>query len=120
MNVRPRDGGFARPIAIVVAWLAIVIVASLFAQRLASGLRGGTDPIAGSSSEHVTKEVERAFGEGTLYQYLLVVSGPKLVPGDPRLAQAGARLAHTIGRMKLVRSVDTPWNSPRPELFGQN
>jgi len=107
----------AHPAAILVAWLLIVAVAGLFAARLAGVLRGGTDPIAGSSSEHVTHEVERAFGEGSLYQYLLVLSGRDFGADDPRIVAGASRLAETIGRLPLVRSVETPWNAPRPELL---
>ena len=102
---------------ILIAWLLIVAVAGVFASRLAGVLRGGTDPIAGSSSEHVTHEVERAFGEGTLYQYLLVLSGRDFGADDPRIVASAARLAESIGRLPLVRSVETPWNTPRPELI---
>ena len=109
-----------RPLLWVVLWLVIVAVAGLYASRLSGVLRGGTDPIQGSSSEHVTHEMERAFGEGALYQYLLVVSAPKLEGSDPTLEQASARLAEAIGKLDLVRSVDTPWNPSRPELFGDD
>jgi RND superfamily putative drug exporter len=110
-----------RPRVWIALWLLIVIGAGFFASRLAGVLRGGTDPIAGSSSEHVTKEMERAFGEGTLYQYIVVVSAPpSFSPRDHRLAQAGTRLAQSIGKLDLVRSVDTPWTSMRPELFSND
>jgi len=109
-----------KPLAVIVVWLLLVAGAGAFASRLGGVLRGGTDPIAGSASEHVTKEVERTFGQGSLYQYLLVLSGPHLKAGDPRLAQAGARLTHTIGKLPMVRLVETPWNTVRPELYGLN
>ena len=101
------------------AWIAIVAVAGIFSSRLSHVLRGGTDPIAGSASEHVTKEVERAFGEGSLYQYLIVLSAPDIGIGDARFSAAAARLTEAIGVLPQVRSVETPWNAPRPELFGR-
>ena len=109
-----------RPRIWIAVWLLIIVAAGFFASRLAGVLRGGTDPIAGSSSEHVTHEMERAFGEGALYQYLVVLSAPSFSPGDDRVAQAGTRLAQSIGKLDLVRSVDTPWNSIRPELFSND
>ena len=110
-----------RPMVWIVTWVAVVAVVGSFASRLAGVLRGGTDPIQGSSSEHVTHEMERAFGEGALYQYLVVLSAPPgFAPGDDRLAQAGTRLAQSISGLDLVRSVDTPWTSLRPELLSDD
>ena len=128
---RPRDGrsrlqapSFVtrlvhRPLMVLTAWIAIVVLAGTFSSRLAHVLRGGTDPIAGSASEHVTLEVERAFGEGSLYQYLIVLSAPDVGIGDQRFRDAAARLTEALGMLPLVRSVETPWNTPRPELFGR-
>ena len=110
-----------RPMVWIVTWVVVVAVVGSFASRLAGVLRGGTDPIPGSSSEHVTHEMERAFGEGALYQYLVVLSAPPgFAPGDDRLAQAGTRLAQSISGLDLVRSVDTPWTSLRPELLSDD
>lgn len=110
----------ARPVFIVVTWALIAALTGAVATGLSDVLRGGTDPIAGSSSDHVTREIERTFGEGTLYQYLIVLSSRDVVVDDPRFVEAAARLAATIGRLSVVRLVETPWNTPRPELFGRN
>jgi RND superfamily putative drug exporter len=110
----------ARPGFVVAAWMLITVLAGAVASGLSDVLRGGTDPIAGSSSEHVTREVERVFGEGTLYQYLLVLSSHEIGVDDPRFVDVATRLAASIGRLPVVRAVETPWNAPRPELLGRN
>jgi RND superfamily putative drug exporter len=108
-----------RPLVVLTFWIAIVALSGIFSSQLSRVLRGGTDPIAGSPSEHVTLEVEREFGEGSLYQYLIVLSAPDIGIGDARFSAAAARLVEAIGMAPLVRTVETPWNSPRPELFGR-
>jgi RND superfamily putative drug exporter len=108
-----------QPVAVLTAWIAIVAVAGILSSRLPRVVRGGTDPIAGSASEHVAREVARAFGEGSLSPWLIVLSAPDIGIGDARFAGAAARLTEAIGMLSLVRSVETPWNAPRPELFGR-
>ncbi|TMQ74031.1 MAG: MMPL family transporter [Candidatus Eisenbacteria bacterium] len=110
----------AHPAIVLVAWVVIAVLAGIVAARLPAVLRGGTDPIAGSPSEHVERELVRAFGEGAFYQYLLVLSSPDLSAGDPRFSVAARRLSGEVGRLAVVRSVETPWNSSRPELIGRS
>ena len=110
----------ARPAAVLGCWLVIAVVAGAAAGRLPAVLRGGTDPIAGSPSERVERELVRAFGEGAFYQHLLVLSSRDLSAGDPRFSAAAKRLTDEIARLAVVRSVETPWNSTRPELIGRD
>jgi RND superfamily putative drug exporter len=110
----------ARPVVVLGAWIVIAVVTGVAASRLPAVLRGGTDPIAGSPSEHVERELVRAFGEGAFYQYLLVLSSHDLSAGDPRFSVAARRVSDAVGALAVVRSVETPWNSSRPELVGRD
>ena len=107
-----------RPAVVLAVWAAIAVLASAAASRLPAVLRGGTDPISGSPSERVERKLIASFGEGAFYQYLLVLSSRELVAGDPRFSVAARRLTDAVAGLAVVRSVETPWNSSRPELIG--
>lgn len=108
------------PAVVIGIWLVVVAIAGVFAARLPAVLRGGTDPIAGSPSERVERELVRNFGEGVFYQYLLVVSSADFSAGDPRFSDAAKRVSDAVGELAVVRTIETPWNSSRPELIGRS
>lgn len=117
---KPVDRMRWSPAVVVGIWLVVVAVAGVFAARLPAILRGGTDPIAGSPSERVERELVRNFGEGVFYQYLLVVNSAELSAGDPRFSDAAKRVSNAVGGLSVVRTIETPWNSSRPELIGRS
>src|SRR6185503_9453802 len=49
----------------------------------------------------------------------VVMSSESIPTSDPRFAGAGEKLAAAIAKLPRVRAVDTPWNTPRPELLGK-
>jgi len=120
MGRNPAGRTLARPILIVVVWLAIAALAGMVASRLPSVQRGGTDPIAGSPSERVERRLIDAFGEGAFYQHLLVVSSARLNAADPRFSDAARRLTERVAALPTVNTVETPWNAARPELIGRD
>ena len=105
---------------VVAVWLGLAIVAALFAARIGSVLEGGADAVPGSDSDHATRSLERAFGRGTLYQFMVVLHDSTTATDDPHYADAAARIERALVALPAVRAVETPWNSDRPELIGDD
>ena len=106
--------------AVIAAWLVAIGVAGVFSARLPGVLQGGADAVPGTESEHVTRAVGRAFGSGTLYQFLVVLHADSLGTDAPEFSDAVARLTPALAALPEVRSVETAWNADRPELLGDD
>ena len=102
----------------LVAWGIVVLVAGLFAARLGSVVQGGTDAIPGSESDRVTRTLERTFGAGTLYQFVVVMRDTQATTDDPRYAETVERIERSVRALPSVHSIETAWSSDRPELLG--
>ncbi len=105
---------------VIALWIAIAIVAGLFASRIGGVLQGGADAIPGSDSDRATRALERAFGRGALYQFLVVLHDSTTATDDPRYIDAAARIERALAALPAVRTVETPWNCDRPELIGDD
>jgi RND superfamily putative drug exporter len=106
--------------AVIAGWALAIILATWVAARLPSVLQGGADAIPGTESDHVTKVVGRAFGKGTLYQFLVVIHHDSLTTGDPEFVDAVERVTRAAEALPTVRSVETSWNTERAELLGDD
>jgi RND superfamily putative drug exporter len=106
--------------AVIAVWLVAIAVAGVFAARLPGVLQGGADAIPGTESDRVTRAVGRAFGPGTLYQFLVVVHAESLGTDAPEFADAIERITRALAALPEVRSVETAWNSDRAELLSDD
>src|SRR6188472_3151456 len=86
-----------RPRVVIAVWLALLAVAAPFALRLAGVLRGSTDMVPGSASELVSRDIDRAFGDGSAFVFPAVLTSATLRADDPRFAAAAATLEHALG-----------------------
>ena len=64
-----------RPRLVIALWLVVLAGAAPWALRLGGVLRGSTDMVAGSASELVTHDIDRAFGEGSAFVFPAVRIG---------------------------------------------
>lgn len=117
-TARPRT--LRHRFAALAAWVVLLAGAGFFAARLPEVLQGGTDAIPGSESDRVTRIIERDFGPGALYQFIVVMQDEGTGNQDPRFAAAAQRLAGALDTLPSVRSVQTWWNAQRPELLGMD
>ena len=108
-----------RAIAIVL-WLLLIAGVAPFAARLHGVLRGGADAVPGTESEHVTRALGRAFGAGSLYQFVVVVHSESLGTDAPEFADVITRSTAALEALPQVHSVQTPWNSGRAELLSKD
>ena len=108
----------ARRRTVIALWIVIAIVAGVLASRISGVLQGGADAIPGSDSDRATRLLERAFGKGTLYQFLVVLHDSTTATDDPLYVDAAARIERALSALPNVRTVESPWNSDRPELIG--
>jgi RND superfamily putative drug exporter len=107
-------------LAVIAAWIVLVAIAAIFSSRLPGVLQGGADAVPGTESDHVTSAVGRAFGRGALYQFLVVIHADSLGTDAPEYADAVGRMTAALAGLPAVRTVETPWNSDRPELLGDD
>ena len=105
---------------VIALWIVIAIAAALLAARIGGVLQGGADAVPGSDSDRATRSLERAFGRGTLYQFLVVLHDSTTATDDPRYVDAAARIERALAALPAVRTVESPWNSDRPELIGDD
>jgi len=104
----------------IALWLLLIAAAGPFAARLPGVLRGGVDAIPGTESARVTDGLGRAFGTGSLYPLVVVVHADSLATDTPEFADAILRVTEALQALPDVRSVETPWNTERPELLGSD
>lgn len=105
---------------VLAAWAALITCASVFAARLPDVLQGGADAIPGSESDAVTRSIRERFGAGTLFQFPVVVHSDSLSAMDPAFGDAVERITRSLASLPAVRRVESAWNSPRPELMGED
>jgi putative drug exporter of the RND superfamily len=108
-----------RPKLVIAAWIALVAAASPFAVRLAGALRGSTDAVPGSPSELVSRDLNRAFGEGSAFVFPAVLTSASIRSTDPQFAAAAAALERALDAagMKGVRHY---WNTGDTTLLGRD
>src|SRR6187200_953594 len=108
-----------RPRLVIGLWLALLAGAAPYALRLAGVLRGSTDMVPGSASELVSRDIDRAFGDGSAFVFPAVLTSADLRSDDPRFAAAAVALEHALGSagMKSVRHV---WNTGDTAMVGRD
>ena len=74
-----------RPRLVIGLWLVLLAGAAPFALRLAGVLRGSTDMVPDSPSELVSRDIDRAFGEGSAFVFPAVLTSTDISSSDPRL-----------------------------------
>src|SRR5262249_44752845 len=74
----------------------------------------------GSESDGVTRTIREHLGAGTLYQFPIVLHSDSLTSMDPAFGDAVERVTRSLERLPSVRRVESAWNSPRPELMGED
>ena len=104
----------------VVLWILLVAVASVFAARLSEVMQGGAEPIPGSPSQQVNDIIQKRFGPGSLYQYLVVVHSSEFSIFNPDFRVAAQRVADALTGVAELREVRNFWNFRLPEMRGRN
>jgi RND superfamily putative drug exporter len=105
---------------VFLAWAVLITSAYGLATRLSGVLQGGADAIPGSESDVVTRTIRERFGAGTLFQFPVVLHADSLTSMDPAFGDAVDRITHSLEGLHSVRRVESAWNSPRPELMGED
>ena len=85
-----------RPVAVLMMWAAILAVAASYAPHLSEVLRGSTDAVPGSPSELVSRDVNRAFGDGSAFVFPAVLVSEDVPLTDPRFAAAAFAVERTL------------------------
>ena len=108
-----------RPKLVIAVWIVVVAAATPFALRLAGALRGSTDAVPGSPSELVSRDLNRAFGEGSAFVFPAVLTSSSVRSTDPRFAAAAVALERSLqsSGMKTVRHY---WNTGDTTLLGRD
>lgn len=109
-----------RPVAVIAFWIVILAGAAPFAARLAGELRGSTDAVYGSPSELVSREVGRAYGEGSAFVFPAVLTANGISTTDPRFAVAVRALERALLDSAGVRAVRHFWNTGDKRLLGRD
>jgi len=107
-------------VAVVVLWLILVVAAGVFAARLKEVMQGGAEPIPGSPSQQVNDIIQKRFGPGSLYQYLVVVHSKEFSIFNPDFRVAAQRVADALTGVSELREVRNFWNVRLPEMRGKN
>lgn len=107
-----------RPMTVTLVWIAILAAAAPFASRLAGALRGSTDAVPGSPSELVSRDINRAFGNGSAFVFPAVVTSPTVAATDPRFRAAVVKLERVLASAGM-RSVRHYWNTGDTTLLGR-
>jgi len=107
-------------LAVILAWAVLLAAAGFFAGRLSGVLQGGTDQIPGSESQRVTREINRAFGAGAAYPFLVVVHSDSIRCNEPVFGAAVQRMTDSLAALPEVRSAHSSWDSYAPELLGSD
>jgi putative drug exporter of the RND superfamily len=108
-----------RPGWVVAAWIAVVGAAAPFAAHLGASLRGSTDAVRGSGSELVSRDVNRAFGDGSAFVFPAVLTSPSVAATDPRFAAAATALERALLSAGM-RGVRHYWNTGDQRLIGRD
>lgn len=99
-------------IAVIVAWIALVAMASVGAARLPGALLEGTAEIPGSASQHVDHVLARRFDNPFTRLLLVAFSSDRLTVRDPAyrkwLGQAEATLETQPAVARTVSILDRP------------
>jgi len=108
-----------RPRLVIAVWLALLAGAAPFALRLAGVLRGSTDMVPGSASELVSRDINRAFGEGSAFVFPAVLTSTTVRSNDQRYAAAAVALerAFDSAGMKATRHF---WNTGDTAMLGRD
>jgi len=107
-------------LAVLFIWTGLLAGTGFFAGKLAGVLQGGTDQIPGSESQRVTHEINRAFGPGAAYQFLVVVHSDSVRCDDPEFGDAVRRIADSLRVLPEVHRVRSWWDDYLPELLGSD
>jgi putative drug exporter of the RND superfamily len=108
-----------RRVVVVASWVVIVAVAGVFAARLGQVMQGGAEPIPGSASQQVNDIIQKRFGPGSLYQYLVVVHSDQFSIFHPDFRVAAQRVADALTGVSELREVRNFWNFRLPEMRGK-
>ena len=107
------------PKAVIFAWVAVLAAAAPFASRLAGALRGSTDAVPGSSSELVSRDLDRAFGKGSAFVFPAVLTSPGIAATDSRFAAAVVNLERVLDSAGM-NGVRHYWNTGDKALLGRD
>ena len=108
-----------RPRLVIAIWLALLAGAAPSAMRLAGVLRGSTDMVPGSASELVSRDINRAFGEGSAFVFPAVLTSTAVRTNDQRYVAAAAALERALDSagMKSTRHF---WNTGDTAMLGRD
>ncbi len=122
MNVHPKMPAQARRASpVLVAWLAVLALASLPALRLGEVVRGGSDGVPGSESiEAVARASAAGMPAGTFYPFVAVLHSDTQRVGDAQFKDtANAVSAALLARGGAV-AVNSVWSNGDSRLLGRS
>src|SRR5918912_1103696 len=99
-----------RRVLVLLAWVLVVAAAAVFAARLSKVMQGGAEPIPGSPSQQVNDIIQKRFGPGSLYQYLVVVHSDQFSIFHPDFRVAAQRVADALTGVSELPEVRNFWN----------
>ena len=108
-----------RPLAVIMMWAAILAVAASYAPHLSEVLRGSTDAVPGSPSELVSRDLNRAFGDGSAFVFPAVLVSEDVPVTDPRFAAAAMTVEHALNASGM-HGVQHLWNTGDKRLAGRD
>ncbi len=94
--------------AVLIGWLAIAIVAGVFAPRVETALSGAGWEASGSESVQVRDQIDQEFGGLGSYGLMVVVHSPTKTVDDPAFKQAVAGVQRTLKDDDAVTKVVPP------------
>lgn len=108
-----------RPRTVIVLWVMLLVASAPFAAQLAGALRGSTDAVRGSPSEIVSRDLNRAFGEGSAFVFPALLTSADVPSTDARFAAAAISLERAL-LSNGVRTVGHFWNTGDSTLLGRD
>ena len=110
-----------RALAVMAAWLAILLIGALPALRLGTVVRGGSDAVPGSESiEAVERAVAAGVPAGGFYPFVAVLHADDEVVGHAAFARLAQRLSTALLERGGATRVQSLWNTGDVRLVGRS
>lgn len=101
-------------------WVFVFVISTVFALRLPSVLHGATDSIPNSPSDRTTQLLERQFGPGKSYPFVLVVTSGTYEIDSPDFKQAIEALDRVFTTDAVASQTQHYWNTGNNVLLGKD
>ena len=106
---------------VAAAWAVGIGIASLFAMRVESVVKGGSDGVPGSDSVlAVDRAVASGMAPGAFYQFLGVLHSDAVTTREPQFAAAAEAITRALTERGNVSSVRSFWTTGAEDLLGKS